>query len=211
MRPWFPSASRRTRSPFPATEPDSYLVIANVENGQREDQGSVQNVAQFSEEIPFPALRISRDGIVLYANRGSWLLLSHWQCDVGQPVPELWREKVREALQQRDNLEVEVAIGFKTLLLVLVPVAANGYLDIFGLDVTARKQAEKKILFHSQVFESTTEGIVITDADRRIVDINKAFTTITGYYPGRDPRRKHQHPAIGPPRRGRSTRSSGTR
>jgi len=98
-------------------------------------------------------------------------------------VPAPWREKVREALQQRDNLEVEVPIGFKTLLLILVPVAESGYLDVFGIDVTARKQAEKKLLFHSQVFESTTEGIVITDADRRIVDINRAFTTITGYTP----------------------------
>ena len=82
-----------------------------------------------------------------------------------------------------ENLEVEVPIGFKTLLLVLVPVADSGYIDIFGLDVTMRKQVEKKLLIHSQVFESATEGIVITDADRRIVDINKVFTTITGYTP----------------------------
>jgi PAS domain-containing protein len=154
-----------------------YLVVAQEERDARERRANLQNVAQFSEEIPFPALRISPEGIVLYANRGSWLLLEHWQCGVGQLVPVQWREKVRAALQQRENLEVEVAIGFKTLLLVLVPVAQSGYLDIFGLDVTGRKQAEKKILFHSQVFENTTEGIVITDADRRIVDINRAFTT----------------------------------
>ena len=205
-----PMSYQATLMSIPRQGERYYLVIAQDERGSRERRTNLQNVAQFSEEIPFPALRVSPEGMVLYANRGSWLLLEHWQCGVGQLVPAQWREKVRAALQQRDNLEVEVAIGFKTLLLVLVPVPQNGYLDIFGLDVTGRKQAEKKILFHSQVFESTTEGIVITDADRRIIDVNRAFTTITGTRRTRSSVRiSASCSRVGMTRR--STESSGTR
>ena len=178
-----PLSYQATRMPVSRAGQQRYVIIAQDEREAQERQSDLQKVATFSEEIPFPVLRISVDGTLLYANRGSWLLLAHWQCEVGGTVPDLWRQKVQDAVDRGENLEVEVQIGFKTLLLVLVPVVESGYIDIFGLDVTTRKQVEKKLLIHSQVFESATEGIVITDADRRIVDINKAFTTITGYSP----------------------------
>jgi diguanylate cyclase (GGDEF)-like protein/PAS domain S-box-containing protein len=176
-----PLSFQATRMRVPRMGHECYVVIAQDEREAQERRTDLQKAARFSEEIPFPALRISRDGLLQYANRGSWMLLAHWQCEVGQAVPPAWRDHVQETLRRRENLEVEVQIGFKTLLLILVPVHDSDYVDIFGLDVTQRRQVERKLLIHSQVFESATEGIVITDADRRIVDVNKAFTTITGY------------------------------
>ena len=126
-------------------------------------------------------LRISLEGVLLSANRGSWLLLEHWRIRVGSPVPLEWKQRITAAVSQRDSHEVEVQIGFKTLLLVMVPVVDKGYVNVFGLDVTSRKQAEKRLLIDSQVFESASEAVVITDADKRILDVNRAFTTITGY------------------------------
>lgn len=41
--------------------------------------------------------------------------------------------------------------------------------------------AEKSLRLAAQVFESTSEGIMITDADQKIVMVNKTFTTVTGY------------------------------
>ena len=58
-------------------------------------------------------------------------------------------------------------------------------------DITERRQAEEQIRLSAKVFESTGEGIMITDANNRIVMVNKAFTSITGYTPeqvqGRSP------------------------
>lgn len=48
-------------------------------------------------------------------------------------------------------------------------------------DVSERKQAEEKLRLTSRVFESTLEGILITDAHKNIVEVNEAFTHITGY------------------------------
>ena len=137
--------------------------------------------ADFADETPFPVLRVSREGTLLGANRGSWLLLEHWKTQPGQPIPQELRATVTTAIELAENQEVEIQIGFKTILLVIAPVAGKGYVNVFGLDVTARKQAERKLLLDSQVFESATEGVVITDADGRVLDVNRAFTTITGY------------------------------
>lgn len=59
-------------------------------------------------------------------------------------------------------------------------------------DITAKRKAEENALLWARVLEDSAEGIMITDADRRILTVNKAFTTLTGYTPedvvGRDPR-----------------------
>ncbi|MDR3395907.1 MAG: diguanylate cyclase [Parasulfuritortus sp.] len=48
-------------------------------------------------------------------------------------------------------------------------------------DITERKRAEERQRLAASVFTTSQEGIVIADAANRIVDINEAFTRITGY------------------------------
>ncbi|MEZ0232916.1 MAG: EAL domain-containing protein [Methylophilaceae bacterium] len=49
------------------------------------------------------------------------------------------------------------------------------------LDITARKKAEASLHLSHQVFEHTAEGIVITDADFNVLEVNQAYEQITGY------------------------------
>lgn len=49
------------------------------------------------------------------------------------------------------------------------------------LDVTERVTNELILQQHASVFANTREGILITDAQRRIISVNPAFTLITGY------------------------------
>ena len=48
-------------------------------------------------------------------------------------------------------------------------------------DISERKQAEEKLKLSARVFSDAHEGIMITDADARILDVNAAFTRLTGY------------------------------
>ena len=50
-----------------------------------------------------------------------------------------------------------------------------------GIDITERKRAEEGLRLAASVFRSSQEGIMITDAENRIVDVNEAFTRITGF------------------------------
>jgi diguanylate cyclase (GGDEF)-like protein/PAS domain S-box-containing protein len=49
------------------------------------------------------------------------------------------------------------------------------------LDITDNKIAEERLRVNAQVFEFSREGIITTDADNKILTVNKAFTDITGY------------------------------
>jgi len=56
----------------------------------------------------------------------------------------------------------------------------NGVIAI-GQDITERRQAEGRLRLSSTVFENTAEAIMITDQDTKIIDVNTAFSEITGY------------------------------
>lgn len=48
-------------------------------------------------------------------------------------------------------------------------------------DITLQKRAEARLQLTARVFSSTREGIVITDVQGRIVEVNDAFLRISGY------------------------------
>jgi diguanylate cyclase (GGDEF)-like protein/PAS domain S-box-containing protein len=54
-------------------------------------------------------------------------------------------------------------------------------LVVMGRDITERKQIEDKLRLASTIFESSSEAMLITDADNNIINVNPAFTQITGY------------------------------
>jgi len=48
-------------------------------------------------------------------------------------------------------------------------------------DISEQKRAEEALRQAASVFANCQEGIIITDAEHRIIDVNPAFTRITGY------------------------------
>lgn len=50
-----------------------------------------------------------------------------------------------------------------------------------GRDVTERQELENKLHQAATVYDSTTEGIIVTDVNARIIGVNRAFSEITGY------------------------------
>ena len=59
-------------------------------------------------------------------------------------------------------------------------------------DNTERRSAEQELRLAARVFADSGEGIVVADANNRIVSVNQAFCKVTGYSPeeviGRNPR-----------------------
>jgi diguanylate cyclase (GGDEF)-like protein/PAS domain S-box-containing protein len=59
------------------------------------------------------------------------------------------------------------------------PLRANGTLQ----DVTAQRQTDEQLSLAASVFETSLNGVVITDAEARIIRVNPAFSRILGYEP----------------------------
>ncbi|MDD2701903.1 MAG: PAS domain S-box protein [Sideroxydans sp.] len=63
--------------------------------------------------------------------------------------------------------------------------------DGIQYDITDRRRAEESLRVNASVFDNSQEAIIVTDANNLIIDVNTAFTSITGYSRaevlGRDP------------------------
>jgi len=63
----------------------------------------------------------------------------------------------------------------------LTGTGAIGGIVIFCEDITTRKQSEARLELAASVFTHASEGIAIADPRGTILDVNQAFTRITGY------------------------------
>lgn len=94
-------------------------------------------------------------------------------------------ESYEKEFTRKDGARVAVYAG-------LARIDDSGQAVCFTLDVTARRRSEQQLRLAAKVFEGSSEGILITDADARIISVNRAFTAITGFLPedviGQNPR-----------------------
>ncbi|MCP4598349.1 EAL domain-containing protein [Neptuniibacter sp.] len=110
---------------------------------------------------------------------------------VDKELADYFRENDNKALfadSPRTNMEwVTFANDGKRALLetIKTPMKTSsgelvGVLGI-GHDITALHDAQQQLKLAASVFEHASEGIMITDEKGRIIDVNKAFSQLTGY------------------------------
>jgi len=62
-----------------------------------------------------------------------------------------------------------------------LPIGGEDCMLTIARDITERHQMQEKLQLAATVFESTAEGVLITDTRQRINAVNRAFSEITGY------------------------------
>ncbi|MDI9430728.1 MAG: response regulator [Planctomycetota bacterium] len=112
--------------------------------GKRSER-ALHEATLFPEQNPFPVLRISSDGMLLYANSPGNTLLAAWQCRVGRMVPSDVHRAIAQALATGDLGEIEVACGSILYSFSIAPIRKEGYANLYGRDVTANKQAAEEL------------------------------------------------------------------
>ncbi len=114
---------------------------------------AISHLARFPGENPNPVLRISRTGVIIYANDSSETLLDTWGRGVGQPLPDSHLEVAREAFRSGRFNQVEVECGERVFALVFTPVAETECINVYGLDITGLKQMQRELQRHRDSLE----------------------------------------------------------
>lgn len=155
-------------------------------------------LAMFDREMRY--LAASRRWIEMHGLGGTDLIgLSHYEAL--PEVPEDWRAAHRRALageatEPGDYLFHRADGRSQWVHREVRPWFTGdgqvGGVIIFSEDITRQKLADERLHLAASVFTHAAEGIVITDANGDILDVNDAFTRITGYARhevlGRNPR-----------------------
>lgn len=121
-----------------------------------------EELARLVQENPNPVFRVSKEARLLYANQSAQPLLESWGLEIGEPLTPEWQTWVTKVWSSKHVREHEVACSERIYSLVLVPIEEVGYLNIYGCDITERKQAEEAlrqltIELEKRVMERTRE------------------------------------------------------
>jgi diguanylate cyclase (GGDEF)-like protein/PAS domain S-box-containing protein len=101
-----------------------------------------------------------------------------------------WRDAVADAIAHHRPYEIELTIirpdGSQRFCVVRGEVeldANQAVVRLYGSlqDVTEAKRAQLRLRLAANVFDYAHEGISITDAQGKIIEVNEAFCRITGY------------------------------
>jgi class 3 adenylate cyclase/PAS domain-containing protein len=107
------------------------------------DVTAVRLVARFPEMNPNPVLRVSREGVLLYANSASAEFLAHLAARPGDPLPPTISTGLRAILDGEATGPFEARSDGRTYALTPVLVEELDLVNVYATDVTARKAIEK--------------------------------------------------------------------
>lgn len=105
-----------------------------------------------------------------------------------------WETRAADCMAGSDSLfAAGFGFGGENLLPVEISLSRvqsvpDDYLVAVIRDISARlakeqalSRSQERLRLSAVVFENTTEGVIITDEQARIIDVNNAFSNITGY------------------------------
>jgi PAS domain S-box-containing protein len=178
-----PGAGDQQSAPH-AAAPERKRSEAAPGESREQAEADLRSVAQFPEENPYPVLRAGRDGSLLYANPAArrWLEGINWHAE--QPLPAGIAELVGRAAQEPlAEGESDGADG-RTYSFVAVQPPGETYVNLYGRDVTRRKQAEDALRASEEEFRTLANAIPqmcwITDAEGSTSWFNQRWYDYTG-------------------------------
>ena len=139
-------------------------------------ESELEFIASFPKENPYPVLRVDNNGLLMFANEASRVLLEAWDYESAKSIPRDIRDLAALALSIGKNLEKELSVDKLYYLAIFAPITRAGYVNIYAMDITSRKQVEEELLktkgeleerVHSRTSQLRALAIKLTNAEHR--------------------------------------------
>jgi PAS domain S-box-containing protein len=183
-------------SPLPIREEDYAAVKIHLDSLGDEFSNDMEGYLKRHPEVVktcshlVTVLDINRTSLIFHGAENREVLLNKLdQIFIPESLSDFLIVLVR-LMRGETSFHVESVIqtlsGIRQNVLVHFSVA-QGYEDSLGkilvsmVDITERKRNEDELRLASSVFTNSQEAIMVSDANNRIIDINPAFSNMTGY------------------------------
>ncbi len=138
--------------------------------------------AGIPSESPFPILRIDFNGYLNYFNAAAMPIVYVWNCQKGSLVPPLEQEVIQTVLKTNEIQRQEILSSNQIFLLEFVFNKKSQSIDVFGMDITEKRAAERLALEQRMQLISTNRLSEIGKMAAEIMhEIGTPLAIITSY------------------------------
>ncbi len=151
---------------------------------RKSTENTMRVLARFPSENPDPVLRVDRNGQLLYANEASFKLLT-WKLEIDRKTPSFLQKIISEVLQDGISKIIETEHYQQVFSFSIVPVKEEGYVNLYGRNITDFKKAEDKLRSSEErlkiLFDFAPNAYYLNDLKGNFIDGNIAAEKLMGY------------------------------
>lgn len=157
------------------------LTINKQKNDLKAVNKELYDIALFDKQNPDPNLRINYEGDLIQNNPAA-SNLDFIEYEGNTYRNDVFFKLIASGIDKdlkKWNFEArsnEIDYSFDC-----IAIPNEGYINIYGRDITKQKINQQEIEKLSLIVQETTSSVVITDAQGKVEWVNKAFEKITGY------------------------------
>lgn len=126
----------------------SFVVLLHDVTEKQRAQQRIEFLASIPENNSAPILSINKNKRIIYANKAAEFLLDHWKYEFGQALPINFVDLIDLAIKNQKEYLIEETCHEIEYLFSITPGSFD-YVNIYGTNITACKEAEKELVYLS--------------------------------------------------------------
>lgn len=140
----------------------------------------LKSFVNFVNESPLPLMRINTEGEILLMNHAATTLLAN-EDQTGINYPPGCSQMIIDAFRENTTKNLKTQINNKTLQLVITPNRKQGYVNLYGEDITTIETAMQRITELRNAIDQLADGVAIFNKHGQFEYVNASFASILGY------------------------------
>lgn len=123
-------------------------IVGTLSSGEdvteaRKREEEIKFLASLPEENPNPVLRVSRAGTIEYRNESALKLLEENKNKIGSQIGDRWIKEINSVIERNYIARGEMEKNGCYYSYAIAPVIDKAYVNIYAMDITARKREEE--------------------------------------------------------------------
>ncbi|NBB20171.1 PAS domain S-box protein [Runella sp. CRIBMP] len=141
----------------------------------------IHDIALFPTQNPDPLIRINFEGEVIRNNPAA-SLLEFFLFENQFLHNDLFFKLIASKIDKKNpRWSIEATCDEKVYSFLCVTMANEGYINIYGRDITDKKKTEDELSRLSLIASANKNGVIFIDPDGYITWANEGFCKLTGY------------------------------